>query len=75
MILRSYNVTPYDNPATILLVLFGLVVLAGCIFGAGWAPTLATILWRASILMALIAVGFIYLVTPTMDAFMGAGRL
>jgi hypothetical protein len=75
MFLRSYNAAPYDGPAAVLPGFCGLALLGGCLASVHRVPMFATILGRTSVLVALIAVGFIYLVTATRGAFMGAGRL
>jgi hypothetical protein len=73
--LGSGNPTPYDVPAIIVLVLFGLTLLTGAILGPRWSGDAATLTrWSSAMVSALLLAAGHHL-TPTTNGIIGAGRL
>jgi hypothetical protein len=74
MIGSTGDETPYDFAALVVLCIFAVALLVGCIVGPAWSSDAANYVRRGLLLAAIAVMLAVYLVTPTANAFFGAGR-
>jgi hypothetical protein len=73
--LGSGNPTPYDIPLAVFLALIALLLLGGAITASSWSPSVAALVRRVAVLVAVAAFAVVMIVTPTTNGIIGAGRV
>jgi hypothetical protein len=73
--LGSGNPTPYDVPLAVVLALIALLLLAGAMTASSWSPSVAAMVRRASLAVAIAAFAVVMVVTPTTNGMIGAWRV
>lgn len=66
---------PYDLWLFRLLLALAALLLIGAVSSPAWLPIAATFARRGALLLAIVAIAFVLIRTPTRDPFISLGRV